>query len=174
MEYNIQNFWVSGLGPSPGIQNLRKQRFGNWICVRLQVRTGNAYSVRSLRKSQLQWLGNSCPTTTATQAPDTRLSRKDVTRKYAVKVEEHAQSETMIKKSSLVISPIWIPVINDEVTNSKGPLWHERLFRGFHMFNSSVFRHYTVGASSRHFFLFNLFSTHFIYVLWICFKIDLW
>jgi hypothetical protein len=29
------------------------------------------------------------------------------------------------------ISPIWIPLISDEVTNFKRSLWHARFFKGF-------------------------------------------
>jgi hypothetical protein len=39
MVYNTQNYWVFGLFPSSGILETRKQRcFGNWICLRLQVK----------------------------------------------------------------------------------------------------------------------------------------
>jgi hypothetical protein len=49
--YN-QNQWVSGLCPSSGILNSYKtQRFGNWICSRLQASGGDTYLVGSLRKS---------------------------------------------------------------------------------------------------------------------------
>jgi hypothetical protein len=33
-----QNYWVIGLCPSSSILETRKQRFGNWICFRPQVR----------------------------------------------------------------------------------------------------------------------------------------
>jgi hypothetical protein len=46
-----QNDWVSGLCPSCGILNTRKQHFGNWICFYPQVRGGRYISVGSLRKS---------------------------------------------------------------------------------------------------------------------------
>jgi hypothetical protein len=39
MVYNTQNYWVFGLCSSSGILENRKQRFGNWICFRPQVRT---------------------------------------------------------------------------------------------------------------------------------------
>jgi hypothetical protein len=45
-----QNYWLSGLCPSPGIPNTRKQRFGNCTCSILRSRKGDSYSVRSLRK----------------------------------------------------------------------------------------------------------------------------
>jgi hypothetical protein len=35
---HIQNYWVSGFRPPSGIPNTRKQRFGNWICFRPQVK----------------------------------------------------------------------------------------------------------------------------------------
>jgi hypothetical protein len=39
MEYNTQNYWVFGLYPSSGIlKHYKTQRFGNWICLRLQVK----------------------------------------------------------------------------------------------------------------------------------------
>jgi hypothetical protein len=51
MVYNTQNYWVFGLRPSPGIRIARKQRFGNLICFRPQVRWEDTYSVESLRKN---------------------------------------------------------------------------------------------------------------------------
>jgi hypothetical protein len=32
------NYWVLGLYPSSGVLKTRKQRFGNWMCFRQQVR----------------------------------------------------------------------------------------------------------------------------------------
>jgi hypothetical protein len=43
MAYNNQNYWVSGLCPSPGLQ-----RFGNWICSRPQVREGGEEETHTL------------------------------------------------------------------------------------------------------------------------------
>jgi hypothetical protein len=51
---NTQNYRIYGLCLSPGIVNNQKtQRFGNWICFRLQVIEGDAYSIRSNRISIL-------------------------------------------------------------------------------------------------------------------------
>jgi hypothetical protein len=38
MVYDTQNYWVFGLCPSSGFLEIRKQRFGSWICFRPQVR----------------------------------------------------------------------------------------------------------------------------------------
>jgi hypothetical protein len=38
MVYNTQNRWVSGVCPSHGILNTKKQRFGSWMCFRLPVK----------------------------------------------------------------------------------------------------------------------------------------
>jgi hypothetical protein len=38
MVYNTHNYLGFGLLPSSGILDARKQRFGNWICFRPQVK----------------------------------------------------------------------------------------------------------------------------------------
>jgi hypothetical protein len=40
MMHNTQNYWVSGLCPSSGILNTRKEGLENWICFRPQVMGG--------------------------------------------------------------------------------------------------------------------------------------
>jgi hypothetical protein len=54
MVYNTQNYWVFGLCPSSGIPEKRKQRFGNWICFRPQVK-GETFTLLGLleRTNQL-------------------------------------------------------------------------------------------------------------------------
>jgi hypothetical protein len=70
---------MSGLCPSSGILNARK-RFGNLISFRPQVRRKTPAHFGPLERTTLNlW------TTTATQASDSRLSRMEITGKYAIK-----------------------------------------------------------------------------------------
>jgi hypothetical protein len=74
-------YFVSGLCPPSGILTDWKTRFfGNWMCSRLQVRKGKH------QPSCAPWRG-----LTATEAPHCRQSRREETRKCAVKIAmEHA------------------------------------------------------------------------------------
>jgi hypothetical protein len=59
MVYNSLDYWVFGLSPSPGILKTQiRQRFGNWICFRPQVRGGvelHVYYPSALRRKQIQF-----------------------------------------------------------------------------------------------------------------------
>jgi hypothetical protein len=44
----LLGFWTLFIGQD--YKYYKTQRFGNWICFRLQVREGNTYSVGSLRE----------------------------------------------------------------------------------------------------------------------------
>jgi hypothetical protein len=45
----------------------------------------------------------------------------------------------LISQPSLDISPIWIPLISIEVTNSKRSLWHDKISHKFYKFKSCMF-----------------------------------
>jgi hypothetical protein len=53
MVYTNQNYWVFGLCSSSGIQETRKQRFGNWICFRPQVGRETPTLLGAIEKANL-------------------------------------------------------------------------------------------------------------------------
>jgi hypothetical protein len=55
MVCNTQNDWVFGLCPSSGILKIRKQRFGNWICFRPQVRWATPALLDPLERANLNY-----------------------------------------------------------------------------------------------------------------------
>jgi hypothetical protein len=54
MGHKTQSYWVSGVHSPYGVVNNEKtQRFGNWICFRLQVKWegGDSYCAGSITKN---------------------------------------------------------------------------------------------------------------------------
>jgi hypothetical protein len=57
MVYSTQNYWVLGLCPSSGILETRKQRFGNWICFRPEVKGETPTLLGPLERANLShWI----------------------------------------------------------------------------------------------------------------------
>jgi hypothetical protein len=73
MECKTKNYWVFGLCPSTGILKTRKQRFGNWICFRPQVRGDTPALLGTLERANLNHWTTHVRLTTAIYMPETNL-----------------------------------------------------------------------------------------------------